>query len=376
MDHNNQKIEACNKLNELQSVINSLTTENEQIKEKCKLGINSNNSLKREIDSLTSSHNNLNEQLKLANDNIETILKEKQDVTENLTKSELIRSRISNNHEANLVKYKEMNNEILAKARKENEELLNQKDEEIEKISFELSETKRTIFDQINLERTGLLEQFDKERDKISVEYSEARNKCIKLAKMNENLSNQIMIAKEEYEASKNILVKDYENKVDLLGKEVNNLNQRIIDNKKDYTSSLEKISVLSNPEKIKLESLKEEIITKDDIIEKLKLSTTDLQNKYIRIEAKCQHLEQYLNKERMEVDKQKEELLKKIAESSDSEKVQQNLKKIRDDSISTLREKKEEITRLNETINNLQDSLNKTTQELENIQQTKNNTV
>lgn len=95
------------------------------------------------------------------------------------------------------------------------------------------------------------MEQFDKERDKISVEYSEARNKCIKLSKMNENLSNQIIIAKEEYEASKNILVKDYENKVDLLGKEVNNLNQRIIDNKKDYTSSLEKISVLSNPEKL-----------------------------------------------------------------------------------------------------------------------------
>lgn len=42
-----------------------------------------------------------------------------------------------------------------------------------------------------------------------------------------------------------------------------------------------------------------------------------------------------------MEVDKQKEELLKKIAESEDSEKVEQNLKKIRDDSISTLREKK-----------------------------------
>lgn len=82
----------------------------------------------------------------MTNDNIETILKEKQDVTENLTKSELIRSRISNNHEANLVKYKEMNNEILAKARKENEELLNQKDEEIEKNKFLVIRYKKNYF--------------------------------------------------------------------------------------------------------------------------------------------------------------------------------------------------------------------------------------
>ena len=124
----------------------------------------------------------------------------------------------------------------------------------------------------------------------------------------------------------------------------------------------------LSNPEKIELERVKEEIITKDDIIEKLKVSSTNLQNKYIKIETKCQHLEQDLNKERMELDKQKEELLKKIADTENSEKAQQNLKKIRDDSISTIREKKEEITRLNDFINELQNNLNIASQEFETV--------
>lgn len=359
---------ANNKLNKIQEEKYSCVSKIKEI-------TNTNEMLKNQFNNINSKCTVLEEQSELQKKNMEQIVSEKEELTNKLSNSELVRSKISQNHENFLIKMKEKNNEVFIENKNNYETQLSEKEKKILQLLETIKHSKDYILEQLNTQRRELLTHYEK--DKICINNELTELKCIncKLLKDNQDISTKIKQQTKEANINNEQLRQNYEQKIKDLETEIVNLNKLITNNKNNYLENFNKVTRLSSPEQIELEKLRIDYKNSTELLEQLKLFSTDLQIKYNKLEDKSVKIRQELNDEHAQIEIEKEYLRKKMEEPSDNKLAEENLKKIRDNCLTTLRQRKEEISNLENSLNELQKDFNNIKEKLNITQQELNRT-
>tara|TARA_B110000261_G_C13096757_1_gene362249 strand:+ start:4662 stop:8258 length:3597 start_codon:yes stop_codon:yes gene_type:complete len=359
---------ANNKLNKIQEEKYSCVSKIKEI-------TNTNEMIKNQFNNINSKWTVLEEQSELQKKNMEQIVSEKEELTNKLSNSELVRSKISQNHENFLIKMKEKNNEVLIENRNNYETQLSEKEKKILQLLETIKHSKDYILEQLNTQRRELLTHYEK--DKICIKNELTELKCLncKLSKDNQDISTKIKQQTKEANLNNEQIRQNYEQKIKDLETEIVNLNKLITNNKNNYLENFNKVTRLSSPEQIELEKLRIDYKNSTELLEQLKLFSTDLQIKYNKLEDKSVKIRQELNDEHAQIEIEKEYLRKKMEEPSDNKLAEENLKKIRDNCLTTLRQRKEEISNLENSLNELQKDFNNIKEKLNITQQELNRT-
>ena len=359
---------ANNKLNKIQEEKYSCVSKIKEI-------TNTNEMIKNQFNNINSKWTVLEEQSELQKKNMEQIVSEKEELTNKLSNSELVRSKISQNHENFLIKMKEKNNEVLIENRNNYETQLSEKEKKILQLLETIKHSKDYILEQLNTQRRELLTHYEK--DKICIKNELTELKCLncKLSKDNQDISTKIKQQNKEANLNNEQIRQNYEQKIKDLETEIVNLNKLITNNKNNYLENFNKVTRLSSPEQIELEKLRIDYKNSTELLEQLKLFSTDLQIKYNKLEDKSVKIRQELNDEHAQIEIEKEYLRKKMEEPSDNKLAEENLKKIRDNCLTTLRQRKEEISNLENSLNELQKDFNNIKEKLNITQQELNRT-
>jgi chromosome segregation ATPase len=392
-DHKEKSL--LDRLNELQDQKDSLTKENGQLKQvnqnfkeslennKTKIrsltqelqstqqSLNQVNNEKEEAMKKSSHHQNMLQQLNKNNQSLFSQLKNKnteeldqlknqheQSITENVQKIEHLETVI-----------KKIKAETIAKLGQQSEQLkgihtqqIQEKDQAIANLTEQIKQTKEEVINQLNNQRKEIMNHYTGEISNYKEQLEVLKNEKERFKNINNELGQKLRDTLDNSQNEIEIEKGKKDKTISELQNEINHLNTIISSNKQDYQDNLSKITNLSNTEKIELEALRNDIINKNSMLDELKSFTSDLQTKYNLLEQKTISVREELNQEKANLEVEKEQLRLKQEQPSEKALMEENLKKIRDDCLNTLRQRKEEINSLKITLENLKQELDSTT--------------
>lgn len=211
---------------------------------------------------------------------------------------------------------------------------------------------------EMNNQRRELLQYNEKQLETIRIDLDKTKNENFKLIASFEKDKKQFLSTINTESIKAKTREDDLIKKVDQLQRDLQHSQSVIEDNRKHFVVQLSAITGLTSTEKQELKHLKEELVLKDDQLEKLKSFSTNLNKKLLGLQNAIDISRNELASEKEKMAKEKEELEKKAATPIKDPEMDNRFRKLREDCIESIRKNKIEINSLKQENSKLKEEI------------------